>query len=285
MTTERRVTRPMRPIRFQHRSADGLHRFVYAPGKNRVVERNNWAVIREPPDTDDTPQKRFAVNNNNAEEMAVYLGLVWELSAGLRRYAIPAYFRDDAAKLLGQEPHLIAWEYEVDATAEDPVERDVGFVAARSMTHIPPSAYEREHRAQAGLFAIDTFDDLVSVTRATLSDASAEVTVFALAGDGGIDLLLDRLRDRRRPRLEEVLRPGDRFFDLTVGVDLGYWDSLIVASKDDLSAEVAAIARRFERAVERYERRVDQTLTVDAMLDELARLAAGVPGDRHSGRE
>jgi hypothetical protein len=266
----------VRPIRFQHSHADGLHRFMHAPGEELVVERNNWTVLTgDWPDSDETPFMRFAVNNNNAEEMAVYLGLVWELSAGLHRYAIPAYYRDGAAKLLGQEPRFIAWEYEVDAAAEDPVERDVGFVGARAGTHIPPSAYERDHRAQAGLFAIDTFDDLVSVTLATLSDASAEVTLFALADDEGIERLLDRLRGRRRPLLEEVLRPGDRFFDLTVGVDLGYWDSLIVASKDDLSAEVESIARRFERAVEHYESRVDQTSTVGTMLDELARLAAG----------
>jgi hypothetical protein len=84
-----------------------------------------------------------------------------------------------------------------------------------------------------------------------------------------------QLRGRRPPRLEQVLEAGDRFFDLTIGIDLGYWDSLIVASKDDLSAEVAAAARRFERAVEHYESRVDQTTTVPALLDELALLAAG----------
>ena len=146
---------------------------------------------------------------------------------------------------------------------------------ARATTPIPASDYERDHRAQAGLFAIETFEDLVSVTLATLGDASAEVTLLALLADDRLDRVLDRLRGRCRPRLEGILETGDRFFDLTVGVDLGHWDSLIVASKDDLSGEIAAAARRFERAVEQYERRVDQTTTVPALLDALALLAVG----------
>jgi hypothetical protein len=201
--------------------------------------------------------------------------LLWHLSAGRHRYAIPAYYRDQAARLLDQDPRFIAWEYEVNAECEDPVERDVGFIPARAATSIPPLAYERDHRAQAGLFTIETFEDLVSVTVATLGDASAEVTLLAVLAEDGLDQVLNQLRGRRPPRLEQVLEPGDRFFDLTIGVDLGYWDSLIVASKDDLSAEVAAAARRFERAVEHYESRVDQTTTVPALLDELALLAAG----------
>jgi len=266
----------VRPLDFTPSFDGDVHRFVHAPGDARVVERNNWPVLTgDWSATQDTPYLRFAVNNNNAEEIAVYLGLVWQLTSELHRWAIPAYYRDDAARLLRQEPRFVAWEYEVDATQEEPSARQVGFVPARSAAQIPASAFERDHRAQAGLFAVNGFDDLVSLTLATIGDASAEVTLFALTDPDAVDRLVQRLRGRSAPHLADLLEPGDRFVDLTIGVDLGHWDSLIIASRDDISEEVAALARLFERAVDRYERHVDETSTVEAILAELSRLAAG----------
>jgi hypothetical protein len=266
----------MRAFRFVHSFNGGLHRFVHAPGDTKVVEQHNWPVLTGDWSTArDTPFLRFAVNNNNTEEVAVYLGLMWHLTDGLHRCAIPAYYRDQATRLLGHEPRFVAWEYEVDATQKDPLRRDIGFVPARSAVPVPASVFEKDHRAQAGLFDIATFDDLVSLTVATLGDASAEVTLFALKDQSGIDRLQHRLAHRTVPSLADVLEPGDRFIDLTLGVDLGNWDSLIIASKDAIADEVGTVSRRFERAVDRYERRIDETSTIEAMLVQLSRLAAG----------
>ncbi|WP_143662413.1 hypothetical protein [Streptomyces sp. f51] len=68
------------------------------------------------------------MNNNNMEEVAVYVGLVWQLTAGLDRYAIPTYYCDDAERFLEQNPMLVSWEYEVDAEAPTVTARDKGFV-------------------------------------------------------------------------------------------------------------------------------------------------------------
>jgi len=67
----------VRPLDFTPSFDGDVHRFVHTPGDARVVERNNWPVLTgDWPGTQDTPYLRFAVNNNNAEEIAVYLGLV-----------------------------------------------------------------------------------------------------------------------------------------------------------------------------------------------------------------
>ena len=70
------------------------------------------------------PGTEYAVNNNNTEEIAVYLGLIWRVTDGLARYGIAMYYRDQAAAIPQREPRLIDWEYEVAAEELDPGRRD-----------------------------------------------------------------------------------------------------------------------------------------------------------------
>ncbi|WP_354697209.1 hypothetical protein DSM112329_02837 [Paraconexibacter sp. AEG42_29] len=265
----------MRPLVFHHTTRGALHRYAHVPGSDVVVEESNWAVLcGDWPDDDRTPYMRHAVNNNNTEEVAVYLGLIWRLTQGRARHAIPCYYRDDATRILGEGCLFVAWEYEVDAEDVDSNSRDRGFIPARSAVPIrpEPTAFEWEHRAQAGLFRVDTYDDLVGVTRATLGDASAEISVFATAG-GLRDDLVDALRAPRAPDLEDLLSEGDLFADLTIGVDIGNYDSLIIYSRDDITEQLAQLAQEYETAIDAYEARVPTVTTVESMLGELDRLA------------
>jgi hypothetical protein len=265
----------MRPLVFRHTTRGALNRYVHAPGQDVVVEESNWAVLSgDWPGDAPTPYMRHAVNNNNTEEVAVYLGLMWQLTQGLTRHAIPCYYRDGAARILGKDCLFVAWEYEVDAEDVDPDSRDRGFVPARSVVSIrpEPTAFEWEHRAEAGLFRVDTYDDLVGVTRATLGDASAEISLFALAG-GLRDDLVDALRARNAPDLEDLLAEGDLFVDLTIGVDIGNYDSLIVYSRGDISERLGQLTQEYEAAIDAYESRVPAVSTVEGMLRELDRLA------------
>lgn len=190
----------------------------------------------------------------------------------MRPYAIPRYYRDDAARGLRKDFTPVRWEYEVDAEATDPGERDKGFVKAR--TCAPRTRYEKKHGDRAGLFRIDDFRELVTLMHATLGDASAEVTFFALAQDARFEDLRAHMDHLRPPALATLLGPGDLFIDLTIGVDLGHYDSLLIVSTDDLGDRLDRLAERCERAVALYESRVDRTRTVEAMLDELAALVA-----------
>lgn len=267
----------MLPLAFHHSMRGALNRYAHTPGEAVVVDESNWPVLTSDwPDDGRTPYMRHAVNNNNTEEVAVYLGLIWRLTEGRSRHAIPCYYRDDAGRAMGKGCLFVAWEYEVDAEEPDPDLRDKGFVPARSVVPIrpEPTAYESEHRSQAGLFRVESYDDLVAVTRATLGDASAEVSVFALAEDRR-DHLVEGLRGRRPPELADLLTDGDIFIDLTIGVDMGYLDSLIVYSRDDLSDRLDHLAREYEAAIEAYEGRVPEVTTVEGMLRELDALAEG----------
>jgi hypothetical protein len=265
------------PLAFYHSTRDELRRYAHTPGEAVVVDESNWPVLTDGwPDDERTPYMRHAVNNNNTEEVAVYLGLIWQLTEGRSRYAIPCYYRDDATRALGKGCLFVAWEYEVDAEEPDGDQRDKGFVPARACVPIrpEPTAYEWEHRAQAGLFRIDTYRELVCLTRATLGDASAEVCVFAVSDDRR-DELVDALRGRRPPNLSELLGDGDLFIDLTIGVDLGYYDSLIVYSRADIAERLNRLAGEYEAAIAAYEAHVPNITTVEDMLRELDTLAAG----------
>jgi hypothetical protein len=267
----------MRPFAFDHSVRGGLHRYAHAPGEAVVVERPNWPVLCSSwPDGAATPMSRHAVSNGNTEEVAAYLGLIWRLTAGRMRYATPAYYRDQAAALLGRDPVLVSWEFDVAADEALPQRRENGFVPARACVPIrpEPAAGEVAHRHEAGLFRLGRYADLVDVTRATLGDASAEVSVFALAEDR-LDDLVEALRAPGRPRLTDLLGRGDLFVDLTIGVDLGYADSLLVYAQDDITAQVEALAHEYERSIEAYEARVPGVTTVEALLLELDRLSRG----------
>jgi hypothetical protein len=197
----------MKPLVFHHSMRGELHRYAHTPGEAVVVDEHNWPALTGGwPDDDRTPYMRHAVNNNNTEEVAVYLGLIWRLTEGRSRHAIPCYYRDHAARALGKGCLFVAWEYEVDAWEYEVGRRDKGFVPARASVPVrpQPTAFEREHRRHAGLFHVENYDDLVAVTGAILGDAAAEVSVFAIADDRR-DALVDALRGRNPPDLADLL--------------------------------------------------------------------------------
>ena len=202
------------------------------------------------------PWTEYAVNNNNTEEIAVYLGLIWRVTDGLARCGIPAYYRDEAAAILHQEPMLIDWEYHVASGELDPRRRDHGFVPGRSCVPIrpAPTGWQSEHAAQAGMFSITELRHLTGLLRATLLDASAEVVLFAVEpGPDRLTALMRSLSGAIRPSLATVLRPGDVFIDLTVGVDLGYYDSVTVASHEGLTARLRHLAEDYDQRIADYE--------------------------------
>ncbi|WNV90016.1 hypothetical protein [Umezawaea sp. Da 62-37] len=257
-------------IRFESDRLGGLHRYAYLPGEDLPLD-DPWAGLFEEWSEDGvlmtrTPMTEYAVNNCNCEEVAVYLGLVWRLTEGRHRVALPTYYRDEAAALVGQEPTFVEWEYDVDAAVPDLAGRDKGFVPGRACVPFrpEPTAWQREHAAQAGLFDLREPSDLVAMLRATLGDATAEVTVFAVEDR---ERLVHALRTPTRPDLASVLAPGDVFVDLTIGVDEHYSDSIVVVSHDDLGARVAELTEDAERRIAGYDpaELADMPAFLDAM--------------------
>ena len=267
----------VKQIRFDAIVEDGLNVYRYSPGIDLPVEQH-WPGLYRGWYDGLTPWTEYAVNDNNTEEIAVYLGLLWRVTDGLARYGIATYYRDAAAEILGQEPTLIDWEYEVDAEVLDPARRDRGFVPGRACVpiHPAPTVWQSEHAAQAGVFSIASPRDLVGLFQATLLDASAEVTVFGVEpGPDRFTALMQSLRGTARPSLASVLRPGDVFVDLTVGVDLGCYDSITIAAHADRAAHLQHLADDYGRRVAEYEAKADTLPDITAFLDA-ARSLTGI---------
>lgn len=238
---------------------------MHAPGSEVVVERPNGRVLwgTEWPADGETPYLRFGVNNNNHEEVAVYLGFVWRLTELRSRLVIPLYSREGAERCLGRQGTEVGWQYETDPEAGSPEARDRGFAPSRRSAHWRP-----------GLFRIHTFREWVGITVATLGDAWASVNMFAAAPHRA-QAVLDTLAGRRPPSFDRLLSGDDLFVDLTIGIDLGHYDSLTIYIRQDIGSEIAALAAEYEAAVSAYEHRVPDVTTVPRMLAELEILAAG----------
>ncbi|MER6134377.1 hypothetical protein [Streptomyces sp. NPDC001815] len=263
----------MHPIRFAAVQRHDTHVFHYAPGDDVAVSRH-WPGLFEEWPEGETPFTEWAVNNNNTEEVAVYVGLVWRLTAGLARYAIPTYYRDDAARTLGREPVLVDWEYEVDAEQLTAESRDNGFVPGRAALTIRPTAWEVENASRAGLFPLATPRDLVSALHAVIFDASSEISVFAVAqGAERFERLTAALRGPVRPALGHILGDDGIFLDLTIGSDLGNYDSIIIASCTDLLRPLTDLAADCAQRVESYEQRLDELHSVRDFLRAMPELA------------
>lgn len=261
-------------IRFESDRLGDLHRYAYLPGEDLPLDDPWEGLFEEWTDNGvllaRTPMTEYAVNNVNCEEIAVYLGLVWRLTEGGHRFAIPTYYRDEATRVLGRDPVFVDWEYSVEAGAPDVEARDQGFVPGRACVPFrpEPTPWQREHAAHAGVFDLHAPSDLVALLRATLGDATAEVTVFAVQDR---DRLLAGLQTKARPELADLLEPGDVFADLTIGVDEPYTDSIIVVSHDDLTTRIGEVTAHAERRIAEYQ--PEKLANMSAFLDAMGRLS------------
>ena len=262
----------MRPLNFDHWIDEGLHSYRYVAHEGPIVERNWPGLFAEWPDRGPTPYSEYAVNNNNTEEIVVYLGLIWRLTAGLVLYAVPRYWRDDAMYAAGAPYALIDWEYEVGEDGDE-LGAIRGFVPARSSVRIspPPTPWEKEHAEQAGFFELPVFSTFRDLVRGLLSDATAEMNLYALKKWNAPDVV-QALSGKEPPRVQDLLRAGELFIDLVIGVDAGYSDVIVVHSHDDLAGKLFPLSREYEAAIESYEREVEGIATVEEFLSRIETL-------------
>jgi hypothetical protein len=256
----------MKPIRFErHQHLDGFV-YIYTPGDDTPVETHWPGLYQDWPGNDRTPFTEFAINNCEQEEMAVYFGLAWHLTEGHARYAIPIWHRDSAARTLGRQPELVDWEYTVDSETPAAGERVTGFGRAR--------VADSGHRSSAGLFDVHAFRDLVLLQRA-LSDASSAINLFAVRpGAERRRRLLHALRSPSPPRLTDVLDKGEMLIDITIGMDVGTWSSLTVASLSDPQVRLDELTSAFEERMTEYEKSVPAIRDIADFLRAIRKLAA-----------
>ena len=93
----------MKQIRFDAAVENGVNVYRYLPGDDVPVEAH-WAGLYQQWREEPTPWTECAVNNNNTEEIAVYLGLIWRMTDGLARYGIATYYRADSLAARARGP-------------------------------------------------------------------------------------------------------------------------------------------------------------------------------------
>jgi hypothetical protein len=262
------------PLEYWRFSAVHWARFVTA-GASPV--RQHWPGLNDSEAIDAIDAQhwhRFAINNNNREEVAVYLRFAWEL---LRDFEVlgNAYFcTEDAAATLGQAGTIVAWQFETDS--EGPPGHVVfkGFTRARSAVriHPPPTERQRWMRDKTLLFRIATFGELATLLRSVLSDAAGEISLFGTS-EAGAHRIIDALQGDVQPNLEAILCDDDIFISLGIGVDLGYNDHIAIASRSDLRPVLESIGRDIDTAIADYEKAINPYVSPDQALALMARLA------------
>jgi hypothetical protein len=80
---------------------------------------------------------------------------------------------------------------------------------------------------------------------------------------------MTELSGEQRPELHELLRPDEIFVDITIGVDLGYHDSIMIASAEDHRPALQELVADLERRIETYEERVPRIETMEQFLSVL----------------
>lgn len=264
---------------FSCRTADGLTtcRFITSFGEG-VIDRH-WPGLYESWDgweRDRNPFFRFAVNNNNQEEMAVYLGLSWALTDLPVRLGVLHYQWYTLRTWYHRDPDAwAAWEFLVDAESRAP-EREEGFKRARS-GRPPPGVVGRDgdrYGSGAGMYDLVTPDDLRDLTLGALSDAWGEVTVFGLADQSRREEVIEALSGKRPPHLDSLLHENDRMVHLAFGVDLGYYDSILVVGRG-IEVEVQRLAEQYTRAATAYQVAIPSIRSMNDVLAALGRLQAG----------
>jgi hypothetical protein len=265
--------------------ANGLRTYTYVAADTRLFERTWTGLDRPWPEFGPNPFSVFAVNGNNREELAVYLGLIWRLTEGLLPFVVPRFHREAGMYEAGEPYALVSWEYDVDSRHIDRLGRIGGFQPARSSVriHPPPGPWEREHAGHAGLFEVPLFSILAGIMGRLLGDVTADLNVYALSGSPSVDRLVEALRSPKEPLLAECLSADDMFINLSVQVDLEYGDSLVIQALHDLDEELSAIVSEYEHAVEAYEAQVDQITSTEEFISRMWDLV-GLKRDHDTSR-
>jgi hypothetical protein len=260
-----------------------LHWARFVSDETRPV-REHWPGLYDSDATDaiDNQQwHRFAINNNNQEEVAAYLRLVWDLVGNTEILANAYYWTEDAAQAVDQAGTIVAWQFETDSEGPPRQVALKGFTPARSaiQTSPPPTERQRWMRDKTLMFRIESFDQLAALLRSVLGDAAGEISLFATS-EAGAHRIVDALRADQQPQLEELLFEDDLFVSLGIGVDLGYNDHIAVASRRDPRPLLEPVVRQVDEAIVEYEAGINAFISPDQALTLITRLAGQPPSTR-----
>lgn len=243
--------------------------------------RHHWSGLHDADALDELAGAnwhRLAINNNNREEVAVYLRIAWSLLQDREVLGNAFYWSGHAAQELAQRGTVVRWQFETDSQGPPGHLAIRGFTPARSSVQIQPRPTDEQRwmRDKSLLFRVSNFGDCVTLLRSVLGDAAGEISLFGTT-EAGAYRLPNQLNADAGPAIEDLLTESDLFVSLGLGVDLGYNDHILVASRTTLRPILEPILDSAERAIGEYEARVNDFLSPHAALTLMERLAGIVP--------
>jgi hypothetical protein len=210
------------------------------------------------------------------EDNIIYTTFIWELIKLYNIHCIPSYYRDAVEENHKVPFEFVKWEYRVDFESPmlQPFEKN--FVRTRSAAPIKKSQatdWQWKHRNLAGLFRINSYQDIVDTLKGTFGDACSELNFFAL-GNTDSSKLTRRLNSYFKPDLYKILDEEDVFIHLLIGFDLAYYSCITIKSKRPLGLKINLLTDSLSKKVETYQNNIAAVKTIDEFLSEMRKINA-----------
>lgn len=247
------------------------------------VWRGLWEGAWPEEESGISPWRRFAINNQDGEALAVWRAFAWAMTPAPVRAVLPRYDRDQVTRCLDLQREavpMVRWEYAIDYETHPFADANKGFEPARSSITIrpEPDAWELAHQHRAGLFELSGLDALHQVDIGVSFDVASELSLFGLLNESFAGFRA-RLNDEHRPELADLLGSADSFAHLTVVRDrfLGHHSYLALAAHGDRSERVAQTADTLRQRWQDYLDEVPGIESHEAFANAMERLLAEVP--------
>lgn len=220
-----------------------------------------------------SPHNNFGMSNGLREDNIIYSSILWRLLKGKNSFGIPNYYKNAPWKTLLKDFDFILWEYDIEYDNYMTRPKDNGFVKGRSciLLYREPNEWQSKHKDYAGLFKIGTYNDIIGLELAVFGDVSSEISFFGLVNNDK-EYLIDKLTDKNRPELKDILNQHDIFINLLIGHDMGYYASLSVYSREDISEQINRVSAEIYSKCIAYEDKVYRINTIDEFINEIKKI-------------
>lgn len=269
------------PIKFTfQKSANDPHTYYFISHEKSILEIN-WTPLFNTWKSDTLPIKDYLIPTEHRANIAVYLGFAWSLLQSLDCFVIPNYYRDDAAKDTNLTYESVDWEYKINPHWNDNISIDEHEVIDNSWFNTQPYilvqpivAGWQSTKNRAGLFHARSFMEFANLHFSTTNDAFSEISIFCLKPNRLYELAAF-LRSSTTPDLIKFLAKDELFVHILLGIDMGYYDCILVKSGLDISTKVNSLAKQYELAVSEYENDSIKFQTLEQAMLRLDKLAKG----------
>jgi hypothetical protein len=211
--------------------------------------------------------EQFNINNTGSvENRAICLNLIWNVTNKHHLFGSARWETEEVIQFLNMNYGLIDWEYKIENQYTDMRVghsiQNLGFEPAKYPKWIVignAGPFPRIPKNKSGLFDLKNFQNLVDLQKPGLVDFSYLINIYALNNTTKTELL-KFLRQKKKPKLSDLLEPNEIFIALDVGNDMGYYDYLLIISPYDIEDKLKRLAKKYEKFAAYYEESVESGL-------------------------